>query len=101
MKRKVFALGLAASILCIPLTANAATKPSIVTAAFKTLLNTATNSIDALDQKYEADVAALDIALAEATKLANSTYDSEFAAATSIYSPQISAINVRIAEAKA
>jgi hypothetical protein len=34
----------------------AAPKASLVTAAFKTLLNTTSDSLDALDQKYEADV---------------------------------------------
>ena len=100
MKTRAFILGLVLFMLSLPLTANAATKPSVVTAAFKTLLNTATNSMDALDEKYEADVDALDTALAEATRSANSTYDLEFSAAASLYTPQISAINVKIAEAK-
>lgn len=98
--KRILALGLVVSLFSTPFTANAATKPSVVTAAFKTLLNTATNSMDALDEKYEADVDALDTALAEATRSADSTYDSEFSAAASLYTPQISAINVKIAEAK-
>jgi len=36
--------------------AQAAPKASLVTTAFKTLLNTTSDSLDSLDQKYEADV---------------------------------------------
>jgi len=46
----------------------AAPKSSMVTAAFKTLLNTTVDSMDALEQKYEADVDLLDEALSVATK---------------------------------
>jgi hypothetical protein len=51
--------------------AQAAPKASLVSTAFKTLLNTTVDSMDALDQKYEADVDILDEALSAATKAAN------------------------------
>jgi hypothetical protein len=100
MKKSLITL-LALVLLATTSPAHAATKATTVTAAFKTLLNTTGDSLEALELKYEADVDALDAALAEATRLANSTYDSEFSAATLLYSPQISAINLKISEAKA
>jgi hypothetical protein len=81
--------------------AQAATKATIVTAAFNALLNQSATSLEALEEQYEADVDALDSALADATRFANATYDTEFSAATLLYSPQISAINLKITEAKA
>jgi hypothetical protein len=100
--RKVIAVA-AVSILAIvginP--AVAAQKGSVVTAAFKTLLNSTSNSMDALDQKYEADVSALDDALAAATKAANSSYDQDLLAATNLYAPQITAANQKSVSALA
>jgi hypothetical protein len=64
-------------------------------------LNQSATSLEALEEQYEADVDALDSALADATRLANATYDTEFSAATLLYSPQIAAINLKITEAKA
>ena len=57
--------------------ATAAPKATSVTAAFKSLLSTATNSIDELDQKYESDVSALDDALSTATKAADALLKQE------------------------
>jgi hypothetical protein len=99
MKKSLIPL-VALVLLATTSPAHAATKATTVTAAFKTLLNTTGDSLEALELKYEADVDALDAVFAEATRLANSTYDSEFSAATLLYSPQISAINLKISEAK-
>jgi hypothetical protein len=78
----------------------AAPKASVVTAAFKTLLNTTVDSMDALEQKYEADVDILDEALSAATKAANTVLVQEIQAATDLYSPQITAANQRLEAAK-
>ncbi|CAB4738574.1 MAG: hypothetical protein F2704_00020 [Actinobacteria bacterium] len=80
--------------------AEAAPKSSVVTAAFKTLLNTTADSIDSLDEKYEADVSVLDDALIAATKAADATLALELQAATSLYSPQIASANQRLEAAK-
>ena len=74
----------------------AAPKSSLVSAAFKTLLNTTTDSIDALDQKYEADVFILDEALSAATKTANAVLAQEIQAATDLYSRWIVSVNQRL-----
>lgn len=79
----------------------AATKATTVTAAFKTLLNTTSDSLEALEQKYESDIDALDSALANSTIAANSTYDQEIQAASNLYAPQISASNTKMTEARA
>jgi len=78
----------------------AAPKSSMVTAAFKTLLNTTVDSMDALEQKYEADVDLLDEALSVATKAANAVLAQEIQAATDLYSPQIASANQRLEAAK-
>jgi hypothetical protein len=78
----------------------AATKASTVTAAFKTLLNTIGDSLDALDQKYEAEVDALDTALSSASIAANLIYDQEIQSASNLYAPQISASNQKVTDAK-
>jgi len=96
-------IALALSIALIgfsPVPANAATKPTVVTAAFKNLLNVTSDSMDQLDQKYEADVDALDAALLAATKAADDTYNQELAAATALYTPQIAAANQKVEAAK-
>ena len=74
----------------------AAPKSSLVSAAFKTLLNTTTDSIDALDQKYQADVYILDEALSAATKTANAVLAQEIQAATDLYSRWIVSVNQRL-----
>jgi hypothetical protein len=73
--------------------ASAATKAQTVTAAFKTLLNTTGDSLDAIEQKYESDVDELDATLAAAVKAADATYDQELLAATTLYAPKIAAAN--------
>jgi hypothetical protein len=80
--------------------ANAATKPSAVTAAFKNLLSVTGDSLEQLEQKYESDIDALDATLVAATNAADSTLDQELQAATSLYAPQIAAANKRVEDAK-
>lgn len=99
--RKVPALALVLALSITGLApASAATKAQTVTAAFKTLLNTTGDSLDALEQKYEADIDALDATLAAATKAADASLDQELQAATALYAPQISAANKKAEEAK-
>ena len=80
--------------------ATAAPKATSVTAAFKSLLSTATNSMDELDQKYESDVSALDDALSAATKAADASLAQELEAATTLYLPQITSAGQRLEAAK-
>ena len=56
--------------------------------------------MDQLDQKYEADVDALDAALLAATNAADDTYNQELSAATTLYAPQIAAANKKADDAK-
>ena len=81
--------------------ANAATNPKVVTAAFKNFLSVTGDSLEQLEQKYEADIDALDATLVAATSAADSTLDQELQAATSLYAPQIAAANKKIEDAKA
>jgi hypothetical protein len=100
--RKVPALALVLALSITGLApASAATKAQNVTAAFKTLLNTTGDSLDALEQKYESDIDALDSALANSTIAANSTYDQEIQAASNLHAPQISASTLKMSEARA
>jgi len=73
--------------------ANAATKPSVVTAAFKNLLSVTEDSMDQLEQKYESEVDALDATLVAATQSADDAYNQDLLAATNLYAPQITAAN--------
>jgi hypothetical protein len=92
MKRLL--ISLLALVLLTPISpTQAATKATTVTAAFKTLLNTTGDSLDALEQKYESEIDALDATLAAAVKAADATYDQELLAATNLYSPKIAAAN--------
>lgn len=99
--RKASALALVLALSLVGLTpTSAATKAQIVTAAFKTLLNTTGDSLDALEQKYESDIDALDAVLSAATKAADATLDQELQAANALYAPQISATNKKAEDAK-
>jgi hypothetical protein len=99
--RKVSALALVLALSITGLApASAATKAQTVTAAFKTLLNTTGDSLDALEQKYESEIDALDSALAASTKLADDTYSQDLLAATNLYAPQIAAANKKAEDAK-
>jgi len=100
--RKVPVLALVFTLALIGLTpASAAPKATIVTAAFKNLLNVTGDSLDSLEQKYESDIDALDSALANSTIAANSTYDQEIQTASNLYAPQISASTTKMTEARA
>lgn len=81
--------------------AQAATNPKAVTAAFTQVLSATDNSLEALELKYESDIDALDAALAAATKSADSTLDQDLLAATNLYAPQITAANKKADDAKA
>jgi hypothetical protein len=80
--------------------AQAATNPKAVTAAFTKVLSATDNSLEALELKYEADIDALDAALTAATKTADATLATEIQAATDLYGPQISAANQKLEAAK-
>ena len=97
-------IAMALSIALIGLSsvpAHAATKPSVVTAAFKNLLSVTENSMDQLEQKYESEVDVLDATLVAATKSADDTYTQDLLAATNLYAPQITAANKKADDAKA
>lgn len=98
-KASVLALVLALSITGLA-PAKAATKAQTVQMAFRTLLNTTDDSLDALEQKYESDIDALDAALAASTKSADDTYNQDLLAATNLYAPQIAAANKKAEDAK-
>jgi hypothetical protein len=100
MRRVLVALAVSSLALVGIAPAEAAPKASVVTAAFKTLLNATADSLDALDQRYEADVSVLDDALTSATKAADATLAQELQAATDLYSPQIAASNQKLEAAK-
>ena len=100
MRKVLFALALSSLAIAGTTSAEAAPKASVVTAAFKTLLNTTTDSMDELDQKYEANVSALDDALTNATLAANKTFESENSAASNLYLPQIATSNSSLSGAK-
>lgn len=100
-KAPALALALVLALSVVGLNpANASTKASTVSAAFKNLLNATNESVEALDQKYESDIDALDATLAEATRAADATLDQELQAATALYAPQISAANKKAEDAK-
>ena len=92
-------LALGVTVFSLP-PAGAATKASLVSAAFKILLNSTSDSMEALEEKYEADIDALDAALVAATKSADATLDQDLQTATSLYAPQISAANKKVEDAK-
>lgn len=99
--RKVPVLALVFAFALIGLTpASAAPKATIVTAAFKNLLNATGDSLDSLEQKYEADIDALDATLTAATQSADDTYNKDLLAATNLYAPQITAANKKAEDAK-
>jgi hypothetical protein len=101
MLRKCISIGVALILFSPPFSADAATKATNVAAAFKTLLNATGDSLDSLEQKYEADVDALDAILVTATKLADDTYSQDLLVATNLYAPQITAANKKADDAKA
>jgi hypothetical protein len=99
--RKAAVAGLALALSIVGFSpANSATKATLVTTAFKTLLSTTGDLLDSLEQKYEADIDALDAALAAATQSADENYNKDLLAATNLYVPQITAANKKAEEAK-
>ena len=80
--------------------ASAAPKSTTVAIAFKNLLTATSKSLDSLEQKYEADIDALDAALVSATKLADDAYNKDLLAATNLYAPQITAANKKAEDSK-
>lgn len=99
MKKLLISL-LALVLLATTSPAHAATKATTVTAAFKTLLNTTGESLDSLEQQYEADIDALDSALALTTQSAGDNYNKDLLAAANLYAPQITAANKKAEDAK-
>lgn len=100
MRRIFVALIVSSLTLAGTTTAEAAPKASAVTAAFKTLLNSTVDSLEALETKYEADVSVLDDALTAATTAADTALAQDLQAATNLYSPQIATANQKLEAAK-
>ena len=100
MKRILVAVVVASLTFAGAVTAEAAPKSSVVTTAFKTLLNTTADSLESLEGKYETDVSALDDALTAATKAADLLLAQELQAATDLYTPQIATANQKLEAAK-
>jgi hypothetical protein len=96
--RKVGILLTLGLVVSLAPNAQAATNPKAVTAAFTKVLSATDNSLEALELKYEADVDALDAALALSTKAADTTYDNDLLTATNLYAPQITAANKKVAD---
>ena len=100
MRRILLALVISSLAFAGTAPAEAAPKASVVTTAFKNLLNSTADSLESLEAKYEADVSALDDALTAATKAADATLAQELQAATDLYSPQIASANQKLEAAK-
>jgi hypothetical protein len=100
MKRIAIALTVLAFAFSSAVPAQAATKATIVSAAFRTLLNQSTTALESLEEKYEADIDLLDQALITATKSADVTLAQDLQSATDFYSPQILAANSKLDAAK-
>ncbi len=98
--RKIVLLVILGVSLTVTPVAQAATKPRAVTAAFNKVLSATTESLDALEQKYEADLDALDATLSASIKAAEDIYNQDLLAATNLYAPQITAANKKAEEAK-
>jgi hypothetical protein len=91
--RKIVILLTLGLVVSLAPSAQAATNPKAVTAAFNKVLSATDNSLEALELKYESDIDALDAALVAATKSADDIYDQELLAATNLYAPLIAAAN--------
>lgn len=91
--RKIGILLTLGLVVSLAPSAQAATNPKAVTAAFNKVLSATDNSLEALELKYESDIDALDAALVAPTKSADDTYDQELLAATNLYAPLIAAAN--------
>jgi hypothetical protein len=75
--RKIGILVTLGLVVILAPNAQAATNPKAVTAAFTKVLSATDNSLEALEQKYESDIDALDAALASSKITASGTYDQE------------------------
>lgn len=98
--RKVVALLSIVLVVGLTPSAFAATNPKTVTVAFTKVLTATENSLEALELKYEEGVDALDLELSDSTIQANQTYDQELRAASNLYSPQITASNQKMSDAR-
>ena len=96
--RKIGILLTLGLVVSLSPSAQAATNPKAVTAAFNKVLSATDNSLEALELKYESDIDALDAALAAATKSADSTLDQDLLAASNLYAPQIASANKKAAD---
>jgi len=100
MKRLTFVGLIVTSLILSGSSAIAAPKATTVATAFKNLLAASSNSLNSLEQKYEADIDVLDAALVAATKSADDAYNKELLAATNLYAPQIAAANKKAEDSK-
>lgn len=103
--RKIIFFLLTASLVCsvssVPAQAATQTAKYIKAAnAFNTVLSASTDSLDALDAKYQAALDALDASLTAATNAADKKLQEDLASATALYAPQIASANKTISDAK-
>jgi len=71
-----------------------------VTIAFQNLLSTSDDGLSALEGEYESQIDILDAALAAATATADLQLQTDLAAASSLYTPQINSSNKKVEDAK-
>jgi hypothetical protein len=100
MKRIAIVLTVLTFAFSTVVPAQAATKATTVSTAFRTLLNQSTTALESLEEKYEADIDVLDQALITATKSADATLAQDLQSATDLYAPQILAANSKLDAAK-
>ena len=99
--RKVPALALVFALTLVGLApASAAPKATIVTAAFKNLLNVTGSSLDSLEQKYEADIDTIEATLAAAISAADEAFVQELKSSTDRYDLQLKVSDESIAKTK-
>lgn len=98
--RKIGILLTLGLVVSLAPSAQAATNPKAVTAAFNKVLSATDNSLEALELKYESDIDALDAALASSKIAASGAYEQEIQTASNLYAPQISASSQKMTEAR-
>lgn len=104
MKKLLASLIVLSLAFVLPTQANAATKQSKfqqVNKTFQALLSDGNDALDALEAEYEKNMDALDAALLSATQSAEIASLNEILAATTLYTPQITASTKKIDDAKA
>ena len=85
--RKATGLAFVFTLSCVGLTpSTAATKAQTVTTVFSSLLSATEDSMTALDLKLRQDINSLDLALENATAIANATHTKEITETAKIYS---------------